>query len=97
MSELEDLIPEQPGNYARLEKQLKPLPANWRHLHKEDLARTRLPGWTYDVALPEQWLRSKAKGNTEQWQAILTQNVWIYPPGFLWGMACDLVNGRIWI
>lgn len=80
------------------EKQLRTLPADWGELNKVQLAFARLPDeWVYDTALPQQWLDEQAGDDTDKYLHIMSRTVWIYPPGAgVIGMACDLVEGRIY-
>ncbi|HEY2457193.1 MAG TPA: hypothetical protein VGI13_07840 [Candidatus Acidoferrum sp.] len=83
-----------------LQAKLKPLPKNWKHLNKMELAIARLPEeWrsSFDVALPQPWLDQQAAGDDEVYGKILSRTVWFYPPKCIGGFALNLVEGRIWI
>src|SRR5271157_1575462 len=71
------------GPLKELEAQLKPLPENWAHLTKLELAFARLPKeWhsAFDLALPQTWLDEQAAGDDQLYCQILSQTVWFYPP-----------------
>ena len=86
------------GPLKELEAQLKPLPENWAHLTKLELAFARLPEeWhsAFDLALPQTWLDEQAAGDDQPYCQILSQTVWFYPPKSIGGFALNLVEGRI--
>jgi hypothetical protein len=78
-----------------LVKSMRPLPSNWDQLTKDQLAFARIPDWQYDTALPQEWLNAQAAGDDKKYAKLLTRTVWVYPPGSPFGMALDLIDGRI--